>query len=135
LESAVRVPGEVPRRASCKIAAETKATSRWGGVSMHNPTSTEVLRITRTFPAPRERVFAAFTETVLPKQWWGPAGFTLPTASVDLGSGGRDRFVMKPPEGDVMYLFGTFRSGNRPVRAVYTCAWSQETAMDTVAAV
>jgi len=99
---------------------------------MHNPTSTEVLRITRTFPAPRERVFAAFTETELLKQWWGPAGFTLPSASVDLRPGGRYRFGMKPPEGDVMYLVGTFREVKRPERLVYTWAWEQQPAMETV---
>jgi uncharacterized protein YndB with AHSA1/START domain len=90
---------------------------------MPNPASTAVLRITRTFPAPRDRVFAAFTEPELLRQWWGPAGFSLPQASVDLRVGGRYRFEMQPPQGDLMYLVGTFREVKRPERLVYTWAW------------
>ncbi len=99
---------------------------------MPNPTSTEVLRITRTFPAPRERVFAAFTEPELLKQWWGPAGFSLPSVSVELHTGGRYRFGMQPPHGDVMYLVGTFREITRPDRLVYTWAWEHQPEMETV---
>lgn len=90
---------------------------------MPNPTSTAVLRITRTFPASRERVFAAFTEPELLMQWWGPPGFTLPQASVDLRVGGRYRFAMQPPQGNVMYLVGTYREIMPPERLVYTWAW------------
>jgi uncharacterized protein YndB with AHSA1/START domain len=90
---------------------------------MPNPASTAALRITRTFPASRERVFAAFTDPQLLKQWWGPAGFSLPQASVDLRVGGRYRFGMQPPQGDLMFLVGTFREIKRPERLVYTWAW------------
>lgn len=99
---------------------------------MPNPTSTAIMRITRTYPASRERVFAAFTEPELLKQWWGPAGFSLPEASVDLRVGGRYRFGMQPPQGDVMFLVGTFREIKRPERLVYTWAWENAPELATV---
>ncbi len=102
---------------------------------MANPTSTAVMRITRTVPASPERVFAAFTEPELLQQWWGPAGFTLPQASVDLRVGGRYRFGMQPPQGDVMYLVGTFREIKRPDRLVYTWAWESAPEMETIVTV
>jgi len=90
------------------------------------------MRLTRTFPASRERVFAALTETELLKQWWGPDGFSLPTATVDLRVGGRYRFGMQPPEGAVMYLAGTFKEIKRPERLVYTWAWESAPQMQTL---
>jgi uncharacterized protein YndB with AHSA1/START domain len=62
-----------------------------------NETSTGVLRITRTFPATRERVFDALTKPEQVAQWWGPAGFSLPKAELDLRVGGTYRFTMQPP--------------------------------------
>lgn len=102
---------------------------------MANPTSTVVMRITRTLPASRERVFAAFTEPDLLKQWWGPAGFSLPQASLDLRVGGSYRFGMQPPQGDVMYLAGTFREITRPERLVYTWAWESAPEMESIVTV
>jgi uncharacterized protein YndB with AHSA1/START domain len=88
-----------------------------------NPTSTTVLRITRTFPASRERVFDAFTRPELLRQWWGPAGFSLPEANLELRVGGAYRFAMRPPQGEVMYLGGVFKEIERPSRLSYTWAW------------
>jgi uncharacterized protein YndB with AHSA1/START domain len=92
-------------------------------LSTPNPTSTTVLRITRTFAASRERVFDAFTRPELLRQWWGPAGFTLPQAEVDLRVGGAYRFAMRPPQGEVMYLGGVFKEVERPSRLSYTWVW------------
>ena len=47
------------------------------------------LRITRTFAAPRDRVFPAWTNPEKLKQWWGPPGYATPTGEVDLRVGGR----------------------------------------------
>jgi uncharacterized protein YndB with AHSA1/START domain len=101
-------------------------------VASSNPTSTAVLRITRTFPASRERVFDAFTKPEQLMQWWGPAGFTLPRAELDLRVGGIYRFAMQPPQGDVMYLRGTFKQITRPQRLVYTWAWEAMPQMETL---
>ncbi|HEY0493387.1 MAG TPA: SRPBCC domain-containing protein [Candidatus Dormibacteraeota bacterium] len=86
-------------------------------------TTTSVLRITRTFPAKRERVFDAMTKPDQLAQWWGPAGFSLPTAELDLRVGGKYRFKMQPPQGQAMMLSGTFKEIDRPSKLAYTWAW------------
>jgi uncharacterized protein YndB with AHSA1/START domain len=54
---------------------------------------------TRVFDAPRELVYAAFTDPVHISQWWGPRGFTTTTNSIDVRPGGVWRFVMHGPDG------------------------------------
>jgi uncharacterized protein YndB with AHSA1/START domain len=53
----------------------------------------------REFDAPRDLVFAAFTDPKHLAQWWGPNGFTTTTSSFDFRPGGVWRFVMHGPDG------------------------------------
>ena len=46
------------------------------------------LRIERTFAAPREKVFQAWTDPQALKQWWGPDGYATPSVEIDLRPGG-----------------------------------------------
>ena len=71
-----------------------------------NPTGTNTsgpppstLHITRFLRAPRERVFAAWTEAEQMKQWMGPVNFVCLETESDLRVGGRYRVVMRgtPP--------------------------------------
>ncbi|HXS14385.1 MAG TPA: SRPBCC domain-containing protein [Acidobacteriaceae bacterium] len=55
------------------------------------------VRITRFLRAPRERVFAAWTDPEQLKQWMGPAGFTCRAAESDPRAGGRHHLVMHGP--------------------------------------
>ncbi|MGM1018512.1 MAG: SRPBCC domain-containing protein [Actinomycetota bacterium] len=55
--------------------------------------------ISRVIEAPRERVFAAFTEVRHLSRWWGPAGFTTTTTSFEFRVGGEWEFVMYAPDG------------------------------------
>ena len=84
-----------------------------------------ILRITRTFNAPRDRVFEAWTRVTDLKKWWGmDDSFTTPIAEVDLRVGGAYRLAMKPPDSDDLYIVGgTFREVMPPKRLVYTWAW------------
>lgn len=54
------------------------------------------LRLERTYDAPREVVFAAWTEPDQLTHWWGPDGFDHPRdkIEVDLRVGGRFNVVM-----------------------------------------
>jgi uncharacterized protein YndB with AHSA1/START domain len=78
------------------------------------------VRLTQTFDAPRERVFAAWTEPELLKQWWGPGMFETVSAVVDLRVGGRYELVLEP---GAMRLVGEFREVVPPRRLVYTWQW------------
>ena len=81
------------------------------------------LRLTRTIPAPRERVFRAWTDAREMRRWFSPVGFTTPFAEAEATTGGRWRVGMKPPEGEVVYASGTFREIRPPERLVFTWAW------------
>jgi uncharacterized protein YndB with AHSA1/START domain len=68
--------------------------------------------VTRVFDAPVERVWQAWVEPELVKQWWGPAGFSSPSAEMDFREGGRSLVCMRAPEeygGQDMYNTWSYR--------------------------
>ncbi len=96
-----------------------------------------VLVLTRTFTAPREEVFRAWTDPEALKKWWaaGP-GFTTPIAEVDLRVGGRYRLGMKAPDQELPYVVGgTYRAIHRPARLVYTWVWEGTDGPETLVTV
>ncbi len=56
---------------------------------------TKTLTITRTFDAPREKVWKAWTTPEHVKQWWGPQGFSAPEATIDFREGGTYLYCMR----------------------------------------
>lgn len=54
---------------------------------------------TRMIDAPRDVVFAAWTDPKHLANWWGPNGFTTTTSAFDMRPGGVWRFVMHGPDG------------------------------------
>jgi len=80
----------------------------------------------RSFAAPIEKVWAAFTEPAVLQQWWGPPGFTTPSADIDLRAGGKYRIAMKPPDGETLFLCGEFIEVRKPEKLVYTWAWEED---------
>jgi len=96
-----------------------------------------VLVLTRTFAAPREKVFRAWTDPEALKKWWaaGP-GFTTTIVEVDLRVGGSYRLGMKPPDQEVAYVVGgTYREIQRPARLVYTWIWEGTDGPETLVTV
>ena len=75
---------------------------------------------TRVFDAPRELVFAAWTEPRHLAQWWGPNGFTTTTRAIDVREGGVWRFVMHGPDGRDYENRITWHEIVRPQRLVYS---------------
>jgi uncharacterized protein YndB with AHSA1/START domain len=69
--------------------------------SSNNPYAPEAadLVVERTLNAPRELVWQAFTEPQRLLQWWGPKGFVMKAASVDLRPGGLFLYSMQGPGG------------------------------------
>jgi uncharacterized protein YndB with AHSA1/START domain len=51
--------------------------------------------VERTFAAPRERVFDAWTSCEALTQWWGPKGWTVPFCEIDFRPGGTWRYMMR----------------------------------------
>ena len=82
------------------------------------------LDLTRVMPAAPPVVFRAFAAPVLAR-WWGPRGFTIPSAEFEPRAGGRYRIEMQPPDGDPFYLSGEFREVDPPSRLTFTFAWEE----------
>jgi uncharacterized protein YndB with AHSA1/START domain len=78
------------------------------------------VRLVEVFDAPRERVFAAWTEPERLKRWWGPGAYRTTEAEVDLRPGGRYALTLEP---GAMHLAGEFREVVPPERLVYTWRW------------
>lgn len=57
------------------------------------------LVITRTFDAPVETVWKAWSDPEMFKKWWGPKDFTCPVANIDFRVGGNSHVAMHGPAG------------------------------------
>jgi uncharacterized protein YndB with AHSA1/START domain len=83
------------------------------------------LHLERVLPSPRERVFAACVDPEQLGKWFGPAGFTVREADLDVRAGGRYRLTMRPPEGEEFHLGGRFSEVDPPRRLVYTFEYEE----------
>jgi uncharacterized protein YndB with AHSA1/START domain len=88
----------------------------------------QVLRIERTFDAPVERVFEAWTSQEVLRRWlYGMPGWETPTAEVDLRVGGRIRIVMRDPaDGTEAGATGEYLVVEPPQRLVFTWVWDDQ---------
>ena len=57
------------------------------------------VKIERSFDAPLELVWAAWTEAELLSQWWAPKPWQAVTKVMDFREGGRWQYAMTSPEG------------------------------------
>ena len=86
------------------------------------PTDREI-HIERVFDAPRDRVFAAYTDPELIPQWWGPHETTTIVDRMDVEAGGSWRFVIRNSDGSEDGFRGTYREVTPPERIVQTFEW------------
>jgi uncharacterized protein YndB with AHSA1/START domain len=56
------------------------------------------LVVTRRIDAPVEQVWRAWSDPEYVMQWWGPTGFTSPSAEMDFREGGTSLVCMRAPE-------------------------------------
>ncbi len=80
--------------------------------------------ISRTFDAPRELVFAAFTEPARMREWWGPKGFTVIKQAMDLRPGGAYHYGLESSTGQAMWGKLIFREIAPPKRLVFITCFS-----------
>lgn len=73
------------------------------------------LTLIRTFDAPRELVWKAWTDPGMLKQWWGPDNVSIPECEVDLKVGGTFYIVMEAGE-----AMGPYKGTRWPMRAEFT---------------
>lgn len=83
------------------------------------------LVLTRTFDAPPEKVYRAWTEPELLKQWFAPKPFTTPAAELDLRVGGANRITMADPDGNQFPNDGVYLELVPGRKLVFTDAFSE----------
>jgi uncharacterized protein YndB with AHSA1/START domain len=86
------------------------------------------LRMERTYEAPAERVFDAWTSEEVMRRWWhADRDWETPVAEVDLRVGGAVRVVMRNPEtGDEYGGGGFYTEIDRPRRLAFTWVWDDD---------
>lgn len=70
---------------------------------------TTTLVITRTFDAPRELVWKAWTDAGMLKKWWGPKQFTCPVSKIDFRVDGKYLHCMRGPDGKDYWSTGVYK--------------------------
>ena len=80
----------------------------------------EELVMTRDIAAPRELVFAAWTDIRQASRWWAPRDFTTLSCEMDVRPGGAWRRRMRAPDGSVVTKWGVYREIAAPERLVFT---------------
>jgi uncharacterized protein YndB with AHSA1/START domain len=72
------------------------------------------LTFERTFDAPRDLVWKAFTDPNLIPRWWGPHGTTTRVAEMDVRPGGAWRYVSSAPDREDVTFYGEYLEVDAP---------------------
>ena len=104
------------------MSNEQQATAE-RAATISTPSDREIVT-ERVFDAPRERVWAAFTDPEKIPRWWGLRSQQTIVVEHELRAGGRWRYVQRATDGREDAAFrGIFREVTPPERLVYTFEW------------
>jgi len=81
------------------------------------------IKIEREFDAPIETVWRMWTEPALFQKWYGPRGFSIPVAEMDVTVGGTRKICMEmktPDRSMSMWTIGVYKEVSPPRRLIYT---------------
>jgi uncharacterized protein YndB with AHSA1/START domain/predicted enzyme related to lactoylglutathione lyase len=91
------------------------------------PTDTATgLVLRRTYDAPRERIFEAWTTPASVKEFFGPPEVKISDVEIDPRVGGAYRIDFKRPDGELLTVRGVYRELRAPERIVCTWAWDED---------
>jgi uncharacterized protein YndB with AHSA1/START domain len=83
--------------------------------------SKDAVVIERTFNAPQDLIWQMWTNPEHFKKWYGPMGFTVPVADMDMRVGGKRLICMASPDGSMkMWTTGEYTEIVPQDRLVYT---------------
>ena len=89
--------------------------------------SKDAIVIERTFDAHQALIWQMWTDAEHFQKWYGPQGFTVPVANMDLLVGGKRTICMASPDGSMkMCTTGEFTEIEPTYRLVYTQTPSDE---------
>jgi uncharacterized protein YndB with AHSA1/START domain len=106
---------------SASTAAANPPTTAKSGSAASN----RELVITRLINAPREKVYRAWTEPELMKQWFTPRPWTTPVVETDVRPGGASYILMRGPDGNEFPNRGVYLEVVPNERLVFTDAYTQ----------
>lgn len=91
-------------------------------------TDNTTLRMERTYEAPAQAVFDAWTSVEVMRRWWHAGNdWETPVATVDLRIGGEVRVVMRDPHKDAEYGGGgVYTEIDPPTRLAFTWIWDSD---------
>ena len=84
------------------------------------------LEIRRLIKAPRDRVYAAWTDPAQLKQWFGPEGVQTRDLVADVRVGGKYRWDITNSEGEEMTARGEYRELQPGRKIVFTWQWDDD---------
>ena len=89
------------------------------------PSHDRELVFTRLIAAPREKVFQAWTDPELLKQWFAPLPYTTPVAELEVRPGGASLIIMRGPDGADLPNRGVYLEVVENERLVFTDAYTR----------
>lgn len=99
-------------------------TAHGVGTTVYTTPSDREFASTRTFDAPRELVWKAWTSAEHVPQWMlGPEGWSMPVCEIDLRPHGAWHFVWRKDDGTEMEMHGTYREVDPPAHLIQTESW------------
>ena len=82
--------------------------------------------ISRSFDAPRESIWKAWSERWRLMEWFGPKGFKMPAAKLDFRPGGSFHYCLASPDGHEMWGKFVYREIAAPEKIVLVNFFSDE---------
>ena len=84
------------------------------------------LEIKRLIKAPRDKVYAAWTDPARLRQWFGPEKVETRELVADVRVGGKYRWDLKNPEGEKLTCRGEYRELQPGKKIVFTWQWDDD---------
>jgi len=84
---------------------------------------TDWVQIERRFDAPIQAVWEMWADAAKFQSWYGPMGFSIPVAEMDVTPGGTRKICMEmvtPDKTMTMWFIGEYKEVSAPDRLVYT---------------
>ena len=83
------------------------------------------LVLTRILPAPREKIYSAWTKAEMIKQWFCPSeGMTVPVAELDVREGGAYRLVIEDAAGETYSPSGIYEKLVPNEQLIFSWKWA-----------
>lgn len=94
-------------------------STRTSDMQVSTPDDAPLIVMTRTFEAPRDLVWEAFTDPRHVSKWYGGHGFQNPVCEMDVRPGGSWRHVMRTPDGMDFHIEYVFVEVVKPSKLVW----------------